>query len=72
MFQRKIDEILNYLPNIIGMTEDIFVVGYDRYGKNHDTLQRVLQVCRQMNLKINKDKCHFRCTQVPFFGEIIH
>ena len=25
----------------------------------------------QVNLKLNKDKCHFRCTSVPFFGEII-
>ena len=23
------------------------------------------------HLKLNKDQCHFRCTSVPFFGEII-
>ena len=32
---------------------------------------RVLQICRQVNLKLIKDKCNFKCTQVPFFGEII-
>ena len=26
---------------------------------------------QQVTLKLNKDKCHFRCTSVPFFGEII-
>ena len=24
-----------------------------------------------MNLNLNKDKCHFRCTSVPFFSEVI-
>ena len=24
-----------------------------------------------VNLKLNKDKCHFRCTSVPFIGEVI-
>ena len=31
----------------------------------------VSQICRKENLKLNKDKCHFRCTSVPFFGENI-
>ena len=40
--------------------------------KDHDaTLDRVLRVCRQANLKLNKDKCLFRCTSIPFYGEII-
>ena len=31
----------------------------------------MLQICRHVNLKLNKEKCHFRCTSVPFFGEVI-
>ena len=31
----------------------------------------MLQIYRQVSLKLNKDKCHFRCTSVPFFGEVI-
>ena len=46
-------------------------VGFDTDGKHHDdTLHRVLQTCK-VNLQLNKDKCHFTCTQVHFFGEII-
>ena len=72
MFQRKIDEILKDLSNVFGTADDILVVGYDRDGKDHDdTLQSVLQICRQVNIKLNKGKCHFRCKQVPFFGKII-
>ena len=31
----------------------------------------VLQRCEEVNLKLNKEKCHFRCTSIPFFGEVI-
>ena len=48
------------------------VVGYGSNGKGYDnTLQKVLQVSRCVNLKLNKDKCHFRCTSIPIFGEVI-
>ena len=72
MFQRKIEEIFKDLTNVFGIADDNLVVGYDRDGKDHsDTLQRVLQRCRQVNLILQKDKCHFRCTQVSFCGKII-
>ena len=72
MFKRNIDEIIKELPNKFSIADDILVIGYQADGKDHDkTLQRVLQICRQVLLKLNKDKCHFRFTSVPFFGEII-
>ena len=59
MFQRKIDEIFEDLPNVFGIADDILVVGYETDGKDHDdTVCRVLQRCRQVSLKLNKDKCH--------------
>ena len=27
--------------------------------------------CWEVNLKLNKDKCHFRCTSIPFFGKVV-
>ena len=30
MFQHKIDEIFNDMPNVFGTTDDIFVIGYDK------------------------------------------
>ena len=72
IIQRKIDEIFKDLPNVFGIADDILVEGYDIDGKDHEnTLQRVLQIYRQVNLKLNKDKCHFRCTSVPLCGEVI-
>ena len=72
MFQCKIDEILKDLPDVFGIADDILVVGYDSNGRDHDvTLWQVLQICRNVNLKLNKGKCHFRCSSVPSFWEVI-
>ena len=74
IFQWKIDEIFKDLPNVFGITDDILVVGYDRNDKDDDdTLWKILQIWRQGNLKINKDKCHLRCTSVHclVFGGVI-
>ena len=55
MFQRKKDEIFKDLPNVFGVAYDILVVGYDSDGKDHDgTLQKVLQICRKINMKLKK------------------
>ena len=34
-------------------------------------VHKVLQRCKEVNLKLNKEKYHFRCTSIPFFGEVI-
>ena len=35
-FQCKIDEILNDMPNVFGIADDILVIGYDKDGKDND------------------------------------
>ena len=57
MFQRKTDEIFKELPNILGIADDIFIVGYDSDGMNHDDmLKKVLEIWRQENIELNIDK----------------
>ena len=31
----------------------------------------MLKWCQDVNLKLNKEKCHFRCTSIPFFVEVV-
>ena len=72
MFQHKIDEIFNDMPNVFGIADDILVIGYDKYGTDHDeAVYKVLRQHQDVNLKLNKDKCHFRCMSIPFFGEVM-
>ena len=68
MFQCKIDEIFNDMPNVFGIAGDILVIGYDKDGADHDeAVYKVLKQCQDVNLKLNREKCHFRCTSIPFF-----
>ena len=61
MFQRKIDEIFKDMPNVFSIADDILVAGYEADGKDHDkTVWRVLQRCRQVNLKLSEDKVSFQ------------
>ena len=72
MFQRKTDKILKVPPNVSGIADDIFVVGYNDDGRDHDnTLQRVLLICRKVNLRLHKDKHCFRCSTVPPCGKML-
>ena len=71
MFQCKIDEIFSDMPNVFGITDKILVIRYDKDGVDHDTAVQVLQQCEEVNLKLNKENCHFRYTSIPFFGKVI-
>ena len=52
ILQRKIEEIFKGLPNVFGFAGDISVVGYDSDVENHDDIvQKVLEICRQVNMK---------------------
>ena len=57
MFQCKIDEIFNDMPNVFGITDNILVIGYDEDRAHHDeVVYNVLRQCQEVNLKLNKDK----------------
>ena len=72
MFQCKIDKIFSDMPYISSITDDILVIGYNENRADHDAaVHKVLWRCKEVNLKLNKEKCHFRCTSIPFFGEVI-
>ena len=36
MFQHKIDEIFNDMPDVFGTADDILVIGYDEDGTDHE------------------------------------
>ena len=72
MFQCKIDKIFNDMPNVFDIADNILVIGYDKDGADHDkAVYKVLKQCQDVNIKLNKAKCHFRCMSIPFFGEVV-
>ena len=40
--------------------------------EQHDVrLRQVLDRCRESNLKLNKEKCHFRVSEVNYVGHVL-
>ena len=71
-FQHKIDDTFNDIPNVFGIVDDILVIGYHKDGTDADKIvNKVLKCCQDVNLKLNKEKCHFRCMAIQFFGEVV-
>ena len=72
MPQQKIDELFMDMLNIVDITDGILIDGYNENIPDHDTMLRYdMQMCRKENLRLNKEKCHFRCLGVPTLWEII-
>ena len=70
IFQRKMEELLKDLPGVICYMEDILVFG--RTGEEHDeNLKKVLKIIQARGLKLNKEKCVFGQSQIPFLGHVI-
>ena len=46
------------MPNIFDIADDLLVIGYNENGTDHDeAVYNVLRCCKEVNLKLNKDKC---------------
>ena len=72
MFQKKKNELYSGMPNFFGIADNILIAGFKKQGRDHNvTLDKVLRICRQANLKFNKERCLFRFTSIPFLGEVI-
>ena len=72
MFQHKIDKIFDDMPNILGIADNILVIGYGDDGTDHNEMvYKVLQRSKEVNPRLNKKEWHFRCTSIPFFREAI-
>ena len=49
MFQRKINEIFNDIPNIFGIADNILVIGYNKDGADHNkAVYNVLSQCQDV------------------------
>ncbi|XP_064469299.1 uncharacterized protein K02A2.6-like [Ornithodoros turicata] len=70
VFQKAMNDVLEGLPHVQVVMDDILVWGTDKedYDQN---LQRLLQRCREVNLKLNLKKCQFSRTEVKYLGHIL-
>ncbi len=70
IFQRLMSTLLKGLEGTVIVMDDILVYGSDE--EEHDRhLDVVLCTIKASGLKLNRAKCHFRQTELQFFGHII-
>ena len=75
-FQQKLDQNLQGLPGVYRIADDLLITSQgdtkDEADKDHDAnLVCLLQRCRERNIKLNKAKFDFKCSQVPFIGHLL-
>lgn len=70
VFQRCIAERLEGLEGVVNIVDDILVWGEDE--EQHDRrLRALMDRIRSINLKLNKDKCKIRRTEITYVGHIL-
>ncbi len=71
IFQRKMMETLQGLDGVEVFMDDILVYG-DSMEQHDAQLEKVMQRIDQAGLKLNKEKCSFRQSQLRFLGHLIN
>ena len=67
VYQFKIDEIFQEIPQCVGIADDIVIFGYS--DQDHDaTLYSVLDRACKVGMKLNPDKCAFKRDNISFYG----
>ena len=69
IFQARMDEILEDLPGVVGITNDVCV--HDKDEEEHDqNLKVLMDRAKQTRLVFNSDKCTIRQPEISFFRNI--
>ena len=70
-FQRRMSEILEGLPGVVCLMDDILIYGKDK--KQHGiNLATALNRIQSAKVTLNKEKCEFGKTSIRFLGHIIN
>ena len=75
-FQQKLDQNLQGLPGVYRTADDLLITGQgetkEEAEEDHDeNLVCLLQRYRERNIKLNKAKFDFKCSQVPFIEHLL-
>jgi hypothetical protein len=69
LFQARMDEILEDLPGVVGITDDVCVHGKDK-AEHDENLKGLMERAKECGLVFNSEKCHIGQAEIEFFGNI--
>ena len=70
MFSKRLQELFKDLPGVECLVDDILVYG-ENVSEHNENLYRMLERCRQIGLKLNKEKVELRVPEVKYVGHVI-
>ena len=69
IFQARMDEILEYLPGVVGITDDVCVHVKDE--EEHDpNLKALMDRAKETGLVFNSDKCTIRQPEIKMESDL--
>ena len=76
LFQQKLNQNLEGLPGVHRIFDDLLISGKgdSLLAASQDSernLRSLLERCQQRNIKLNREKFMFKCSQVPFIGHLL-
>lgn len=69
-FTITIHQIFESIDGVSTIADDIIIYGVTREAHDN-SLQKTLEIARQVNLKMNRDKCEIGVTQLTFIGDLV-
>lgn len=69
LFHKRMSELFEDIPGVLIYIDDILIHSDTVEGHNK-ILEAVIKKALQVNLKFNKDKCHFLLTKIKYLGNI--
>lgn len=70
VFQRSIAQMIEGLEGVVNIIDDLLVWG-DSIQEHDDRLIKLLECARKNNLKLNRNKCKIRMTEIKYIGHIL-
>lgn len=70
VYHKTIHMIFEHIPGVETVMDDIIVCGSTREEHN-ERLRQVLDKTREVNLKLNTDKCEFEVKTLTFVGYVV-
>ena len=76
LFQQRLDQNLEGLDGVHMIADDILITGKGKTEadacKDHDrNMTNLLKRCRERSIKLNRDKCEFKCEEIDFIGHVV-
>ena len=70
VYQYRVDEIFQDIPQCVGIVDDIIIFGYG--DNDHDaTLYSILDRACDVGMRFNPDKCIFKQDNISFYGVML-